>query len=119
MLYTLITSGFSVNLHYCMGELASVDLHNTHNEGCGKCGMPVKGDCCKDEAKFLKLDNTHQAAKTFAGLTTTVIALPVSTQPLWLQAVHAAPVLHAWAPLHAPPLITDKPLYLHHCILLV
>ncbi|WP_343701558.1 hypothetical protein [Chitinophaga sp.] len=102
-----------------MGELASVDLHNTHNEGCGKCGMPVKGDCCKDEAKFLKLDNTHQAAKTFAGLTTTVIALPVSTQPLWLQAVHAAPVLHAWAPLHAPPLITDKPLYLHHCILLV
>ncbi|AWO00561.1 hypothetical protein DLD77_02005 [Chitinophaga alhagiae] len=102
-----------------MGELAAVDLHDAHNEACGKCGMPVKGDCCKDEAKFLKLDDTHQAAKVFAGLTNTIIALPVSTQPLWLQPVHPAPVLHAWAPLHAPPLITAQPLYLHHCILLV
>lgn len=119
MLYTLITSGFSVNLHYCMGELASVDLHDSHEEGCGKCGMPVKGDCCKDEAKFLKLDNTHQAAKAFAGFTTSVTALPVPPQPVWLQAEHVTPVLHVWAPLHAPPLIPATPLYVRHCIFLV
>lgn len=119
ILYTLITSGFSVNLHYCMGELASVDLHDSHDEGCGKCGMPVKGDCCKDEAKFLKLNDTHQAAKAFAGLTNTQTALPPAPQPVWLQAVRSVPVLNVWAPLHAPPLIPSAPLYVHHCIFLV
>lgn len=119
ILYTLITSGFSVNVHYCMGELASVDLHDSHKEACGKCGMPVKGDCCKDEAKFLKLDNTHQAAKVFAGLTNTITAVPVAIQPQWLQAVHTTPVLHTWAPLHAPPPVPATPLYLQHCIFLV
>ncbi len=119
ILYTLITSGFSVNVHYCMGELASVDLHDSHDEACGKCGMAVKGDCCKDEAKFVKLDNTHQAAKAFAGLTITAIALPVALQPQWLQCTYAAPVQNTWAPLHAPPLIPATPLYVHHCIFLV
>lgn len=119
MLYTLITSGFSVNLHYCMGELASVELHDTHEEGCSKCGMPVKGDCCKDEARFVKMDNTHQAAQAFAGLTAAMTALPLAPQPVWLQPVCTATVLHVWAPLHAPPLIPATPLYVHHCIFLV
>ncbi|MGX5817591.1 HYC_CC_PP family protein [Chitinophaga lutea] len=119
VLYTLITSGFSVNVHYCMGRLASVDLHDSHDEGCGVCGMPVKGKCCKDEAHFLKLDNLHQAAKAFQGFAQVqVTTLPV-VQPVWLQPEIPATVLQVWAPLHAPPLIPDTPIYLQHCVFLV
>jgi hypothetical protein len=119
ILYTLITSGFSVNAHYCMGELASVDLHDTSKEPCPKCGMPLKGDCCKDEAKFFKMDDSHQAAKAFAGMTESWTAVPVAIQPGWLQPVLNAPVLKTWAPVHAPPLIAALPLYKQHCIFLI
>ena len=119
VLYTLITSGFTVNLHYCMGELAAVDLHDSHDESCSKCGMPVKGDCCNDEAKLLKVDDSQLAAKAFAGLTQSITAVPVSLQPIWLQPAAVFPALHAWAPLHAPPLIPAVPLFTTHCAFLI
>lgn len=119
VLYTLITSGFTVNMHYCMGELASIDLHDSHNDSCGKCGMPVKGDCCQDEAKLLKVDDSQLAAKAFAGLTQSITAVPVTLQPAWLQPAPVQPVLQAWAPLHAPPLIPSVPLFTSHCAFLI
>lgn len=119
VLYTLITSGFTVNLHYCMGELASVDLHDSHDESCGKCGMPVKGDCCNDESRLLKVDDSQLAAKAFAGLTQSITAVPVSLQPIWLQPAAVFPALHAWAPLHAPPLIPAVSLFTSHCAFLI
>ncbi len=120
VLYTLITSGFTVNVHYCMGERAGMDLYGGHSsKGCGKCGMPVKGDCCKDEAKFVKLENSHQAAQVFAVFNDTFISVPVLLQPLWLQPLAATQVLNVWAPLHAPPLITTAPLYQRYCTFLI
>jgi hypothetical protein len=119
VLYTLITSGFTVNMHYCMGELASVDLHDTHNDSCPKCGMESKGDCCKDEAKFVKMDNSHQAAKAFVDLTNTITLAPVVMHPVWLQPVAQKEVLNPWAPLHGPPITPSIPLYMSHCIFLI
>lgn len=119
VLYTLITSGFTVNVHYCMGELASIDLHESHDEGCSKCGMPVKGDCCQDEAKWLKVDDSQMAAKAFAGLSQSITAVPVTLQPAWLQSAIVQPVLQTWAPLHAPPLIPAVPLFTRHCTFLI
>lgn len=119
VLYTLITSGFTVNLHYCMGELASVNLHESHEDGCPKCGMDVKGDCCHDEAKLLKVSENHFGS-SFA--TTGIVhsfALPVSLQPDWLQPLAERQVLHAGAPLHAPPLIPSNPLYTTYCTYLI
>ncbi|MCK7557044.1 hypothetical protein MKQ70_19345 [Chitinophaga sedimenti] len=68
VLYVAITSGFTVNVHYCMGEIASVKFHNADDDACNKCGKPGAkggGDCCKDVHKFLKVDQSHQAAKIF------------------------------------------------------
>lgn len=102
-----------------MGELASVDLHDTHNDSCPKCGMEVKSDCCKDEAKFVKLDNSHQAAKAFVDLTSNIILAPAVLQPIWLQPVAQTTVLNTWAPLHGPPITPSVPLYTSHCIFLI
>lgn len=102
-----------------MGELASVDLHDTHNDSCSKCGMDVKGDCCKDEAKFVKLDNSHQAAKAFVDLTNTISLAPVVMHRVWLQLVAQTEVRNSWAPLHGPPITPSTPLYMSHCIFLI
>ncbi|SIO54406.1 HYC_CC_PP family protein [Chitinophaga niabensis] len=117
VLYTLITSGFTVNMHYCMGELAAVDLHDTHSDACPKCGMDVKGDCCKDEAKFVKLDNSHQAAKAFVELSATVSLLPAVMQPIWLAPVAETVILTPRA--HGPPITPSTPLYMSNCIFLI
>lgn len=100
-----------------MGELASVDLHDTHNDSCPKCGMDVKGDCCKDEAKFVKLDNSHQAAKAFVDLSATVSLVPAVMQPVWLMPV-AGTVILTPRP-HGPPNPPSVPLYMSNCIFLI
>ncbi|WP_341837757.1 hypothetical protein WJU16_07790 [Chitinophaga pollutisoli] len=117
-LYTLITSGFSVNVHYCMGELASVDLHDTHDEGCNKCGMPVKGDCCKDEAHFVKYDDSHQAAKAGTNLPAPSPAVLMVLQPDWQAIAAVSPAFTVWAPINAPP-PTGIPLYKQFCLFLI
>lgn len=100
-----------------MGELAAIDLHDTHNDGCPKCGMDVKGDCCKDEAKFVKLDNSHQAAKAFVELSATVSLVPAVMQPIWLAPVAETVILTPRA--HGPPITPSTPLYMSNCIFLI
>jgi hypothetical protein len=60
LLYILTTSGVVVNVHYCMGAVASVSYGQSEPESCGKCGMTEKAGCCHSEFKVVKLDDEHQ-----------------------------------------------------------
>ena len=52
----MLSTGFSVELHYCMGKFTGIDFHSSQNEKCARCGMTEKkGGCCNDEVKFFKL----------------------------------------------------------------
>lgn len=118
LFYTLITSGFSVNVHYCMGKLAAVDLHDSHDEGCNKCGMTQKGDCCKDEAHFVKYDDSHHATKAAVNLTEPSPVVLTLLQPDWQASIYATPALTIWAPINAPP-PPGIPLYKQFCLFLI
>jgi hypothetical protein len=60
--YIASSSGVSVQWHYCMGKLRSIDLGITaHEETCGKCGMEKKDNsCCNDSVQISKLTDDHQ-----------------------------------------------------------
>jgi hypothetical protein len=64
LFYLAAASGVAVNLHYCMGKIASVSLmqEKDHDDGdCSKCGMnKTVHHCCKDDVFVLKLNETHQ-----------------------------------------------------------
>ena len=60
LLYIITTSGVVVNVHYCMGAIASVTYGHETPESCGKCGMKEKAGCCHSELKVVKLDDAHQ-----------------------------------------------------------
>lgn len=64
--YLLLASGVSVNIHYCMGRLASMQFahESSHKEdACGKCGMDKKKNaCCHDEFKVLKITSEHNVS---------------------------------------------------------
>lgn len=113
LLYTAITSGFTVNLHYCMGKLAGVKLQAHADKHCDKCGR--SGKCCKDEIKFCKAEFSHEAAAKVQVITAPVamdLALPVIILPV--PPVAASSHFTAYDH-HAPPGRGLTPLYIQHC----
>jgi|SRR4030095_5450006 len=64
VLYMVTASGVVVNLHYCMGRLASVDYGTDSHKACGKCGMKASPGCCETESKIVKVQDEHQWAKS-------------------------------------------------------
>lgn len=61
VIYLVISSGVIVNMHYCMGKLADVTYKAGNSSHCGICGMQ-DSDCCHDDVKLVKLDDTHKVA---------------------------------------------------------
>lgn len=76
-LYVSIASGVMVNIHYCMGDLSSVNYGVEDTETCGKCGMKEKKGCCHTEYKFVKLQDAHQLVKTTVEFSQAPIEAPV------------------------------------------
>lgn len=54
LMYMTVTSGVVINIHYCMGEVASVALGHEGQDRCQECGMDNKG-CCHDEVQVVRL----------------------------------------------------------------
>lgn len=63
ILYLAVASGVEMNIHYCMGEIASVDYGKSEKGLCGKCGMESKKGCCEDETTLLKIQDSHQSSQ--------------------------------------------------------
>ncbi|MBK9568720.1 MAG: hypothetical protein IPO53_01500 [Chitinophagaceae bacterium] len=55
--YFMVTSGVTVNSHYCMKRLVSTHLFEVKAKVCGRCGMitHTSNGCCRDEVKIFKL----------------------------------------------------------------
>ena len=60
-LYMAVSSGVAMELHYCMGDKAGMDLYGSSSDTCGKCGMTEKDTgCCHDEYRFYKINDSHK-----------------------------------------------------------
>lgn len=66
-----------VNVHYCMGAVASVTYGHDTPESCGKCGMKEKAGCCHSELKVVKLDDVHQQTIQAKEAAAAIAELPV------------------------------------------
>ncbi len=57
----VVSSGIAMEIHYCMGKTAGVELYGSSSDKCGKCGMTEnKSGCCHDEHKFYKLTDSYK-----------------------------------------------------------
>ena len=67
--YSFATTGTTLQLHFCMGERSDVKWDkSSEKRTCGKCGMEKRekpNGCCKDEHKWIKIQD-EQKANTFA-----------------------------------------------------
>lgn len=115
ILYLTITSGVVVNVHYCMGRIASVEYGSDDHDVCSKCGMPgQKNKCCHTEYKLVKVQDAHQLAKTQVQFLELPAEVPVQ-QPLFQQPV-AGQEPYLALQYHSPPDPRLNTVYLSNCV---
>lgn len=110
-LYIVIASGITVNIHYCMGDFASVDYGIPVNEACSVCGMKEKKGCCHTEYKLVKIQDAHQLAKInvdFAKAPAEPVPSP-ALQPIQLSLQETRELTY-----HSPPDERSNYVYLHN-----
>ena len=64
LIYLTITSGVLINVHFCMGEIASVEYGQDATSACEKCGMESKAGCCSTEVAFVKVSEQQKSEAT-------------------------------------------------------
>ena len=65
LIYLVMSTGFVMNSHYCMGRLSSVELGVSEVKKC-ICGMRIdrakKSKCCHSKLDVVKLQEAHKTA---------------------------------------------------------
>ncbi len=63
LIYFVVNTGFTLNLHYCMDEYYSWEIGES-DEDCERCGMdiPKSDECCRDEVQVVKLQQDQLAS---------------------------------------------------------
>ena len=60
IIYVTFTSGLLVNVHYCMGKVASVRIESTAAaDACNACEQRATMSCCNDHLTVLKVNDAH------------------------------------------------------------
>jgi len=116
VIYFVVSTGFTVNLHYCMNKFHSWELGASEKDSCEKCGMTTKksNGCCHDEVKVMKLQQDQVSAATAVYLFSAP-AIPVSFVSEFLLLVTKAVSIQEDR-IHGPPLINKQDTYLNNCV---
>ncbi len=118
VLYLGVSSGATVNLHYCMGKLVSWDLSGDSNDKCPDCGMKKTGrNCCNDQHKLIKVSNDQKVSDMAYQLAQFAAIAP--NQYAELPALPVASITTKNPSTHAPPRPGKVALYLRNCIFLI
>jgi hypothetical protein len=114
-LYLGVSSGIAMEIHYCMGKKAGVELFGNDNDKCGKCGMKEKkGGCCNDEHKFYKLNDSHKNVSNDLSFETPVTAIQ-NTFPVY-QFHFTSDRLTGELKNHSPPVYTGPSACILNCV---
>jgi hypothetical protein len=116
IIYITVSTGFIVNVHYCMGKVSSIKLEQTAKKCC--CKKQHK-NCCKTEQKLVKLNNNSKlidawVAEKSSFSTTDIITYNNPTKVV--NAIVASKDLTYNIP---PPDKVKRFALLHYCTLLI
>lgn len=110
----MVSSGFAMEIHYCMGKVAGLDFYKTENEKCSRCGMKNKKGCCNDEHKFFKLADAHKNVVNDQQIVKSIV-VTIHQYNLYLLPVLPSVVMHFSGNL-SPPYYSANPLYIQQSV---
>ncbi len=122
LVYITTSTGATLHMHYCMGQLADWGLGQNESKTCGKCGMDKSEEkdngCCKDEFKLVKNDTDQKASEAgFKLIQLITVALPVSF--VEIPSVNFPSVTEENPISHAPPRTGGVAVYIRNCVFLI
>jgi hypothetical protein len=85
LIYLVTSTGASLHMHYCMGEIDNSSIWGGKENECGICGMetPYGMDgCCKDEIHWIKIEDDQKATSTVFGITKLEASIICFSEPL-------------------------------------
>ncbi|WP_146939532.1 HYC_CC_PP family protein [Chryseobacterium hagamense] len=109
--YFGFSSGAVFSIHYCMNEVAS--LSRNIEEGCSKCGVKTKKDCCKTELKVVKVDDSQKS--DFLKIDFLKQIPEVSRQDFFLTNRSFSSSEFTRIRINAPPELRPVPIFITHC----
>jgi len=116
IIYFTASTSASVNIHYCMGKLQSMDLWYAKGkkEVCANCGMISKKGCCEDKHQVVKLEKKYNIPVTGVSATK-VISLPAPYYQIYLALIQPGDIA-GYSSLNSPPGKEYSPLYIRNCV---
>ena len=115
LLYITASGGVVLNVHYCMGNISSVDVDNFKSEKCDKCGMENSSSgCCHSELKVVKVDYSHKASTVAYNLEVPVSDAAVQVSLIDISKLVSYKMEKPVA--HAPPVNTSPDLNILNCV---
>ncbi len=116
LFYLLVTSGFVINIHYCMGEIAAIGVGADKTDVCGGCGMEEKDyGCCHTDEQHYKVDDAHQAASQFFAQMQEPAIVPVTSFYESFVPLLNAERIAIDQQYHSPPDPRLNEVFLHNC----
>ncbi len=121
LLFLVATSNLAVNIHFCGGEISSIDFFGK-STGCGSCEATDpsinKQSCCKNIATIINTDDTTASGFSFQTEQQSVIVIPV-TLKYKSYVPYPFEVLKGSITSNAPPHISAQPYYILYRSLII
>ncbi|MES3016138.1 MAG: hypothetical protein V4721_00095 [Bacteroidota bacterium] len=116
MFYLGVSSGLTVNIHYCMGELIGWSMNDENDSGCTNCGMAKaeSGKCCKDQQHKLEVKESLKASAIVFHFNMSDIEVPLAAF-LGLDEVSSRTFNTYNYFSHASRRTPDSPVFLRNC----
>ncbi|MFM7645447.1 MAG: HYC_CC_PP family protein [Sphingomonadales bacterium] len=110
-----LSSGLTLNVHFCMNQVADVTLFSSSDHHCNFCGMQEESDgCCHQEKQLVKLIQDQYPPHFFNYTIVPATAfIPAEQPPLSTIQVQALGSVAGTA--ERPPDRASVPLYVSHC----
>lgn len=114
VVYITVSSGATINMHYCMGKLMTVDLQQEQKGTCGSCGMEKSGHkgCCKDEQKKLQIEKDQKISESSSQFQYAVSEISV---PTYFSYSYSPSLSISYPVSHASPGLGTIPIFIRNC----
>jgi len=111
VLYFLVATGITMNLHYCGGKLKDISFFQTKEDGC--CGNKKKSKgCCKEKTLVYKVKSIHKTVAKTTIPNTSVKHFLANYVVLDFTCDKPSIKLYALLDCNAPPFLDPEPVYL-------
>ncbi len=114
LVYGLSSTGMSVHLHYCCGQLDDITFSAVHQYGCSKDSEDKPGPCCNSKQIELKLKADQEPAAQWVQSAKEIKAPAPEAGPVVFFIKQPVPVIEqATGP---PPVPLSLPLFIQNCV---